>query len=102
MESSIDMENTEFPAVKVQRLPVGVLQRKHGKMESTKQFQNQIYLFLEIFKHTTCKCKWLGGNKKIEWSKSVATLLTRVVFKGRRHGAMAPPFGRQHSIISIK
>ena len=49
MESSIDMKNTEFPAVRVQRLSVGVLQRKHGKMGSTKQFQNQIYLFTRDF-----------------------------------------------------
>ena len=49
MESNIgNVENTEFPAVKVQRLPLSVA-TKHGKMGSTKQFQIQIYLFTPDF-----------------------------------------------------
>ena len=44
MESSIvDVEKTKFPAVRVQRLPVQVLQQtKHDKMGSTEQLQIHI------------------------------------------------------------
>ena len=49
MKSSIgNVENTEFPAVRVQRLPVSV-ETKHGKLGSTEQFQIQIYLFTPDF-----------------------------------------------------
>ena len=51
MESRIvNVENIEFPAVSIQRLPVWVLQQNVAKWGPlTEQFQIQIYLFTPDF-----------------------------------------------------
>ena len=77
MESSIgNVGNTDFSAVRDQRLPVWVLQQNMAKWEQLNNSRFKFIYLLQIFKHTTCKYKWLGDNDKIVLSKSVATLLT--------------------------
>ena len=76
MESGIvNVENTEFPAVRVQRLPVSVLQQNMAKRSQLNNSRFRFIYLLQIFKLTTCKYKWLGDNEKTVWSKLVATLL---------------------------
>ena len=68
MESSIgNVENTDFPAVKDQRLPVGVLQQNMAKWGQLNNSRFRFIYLLQIFKHTPCKYKWLGDNEKIVW-----------------------------------
>ena len=68
MESSIgNVENADFPAVRDQRLSVGVLQQNMAKWGQLKNSRFRFIYLLQIFKHTTRKCKWLGDNEKIVW-----------------------------------
>ena len=63
--SIVNVENTEFPAVRVQRLPALSVAKKN--MAKWGQLNNSRFRFiylLQIFEHITRTHKWLGDNEK--------------------------------------
>ena len=65
MESSIvDLENTEFPSVKSPEITCLSAATKHAKWGQLNNSRFKFIYLFQIFKHTTCKYKWLGDTKR--------------------------------------